>query len=375
MANRWQNNLLRLSLLAMVVSAPAAVVAYLAGGPSGEVPRALVLARAGTTDATATPTPAGSGAGPSTARLVTGVLFTNGNADVFWNDRRLPVNSGSYAYVGGEAVEIGPQSMGVLELAGGNRVYLCPGTRASLSPAPAGGYEVALERGAARFLFPRREPVAVQTSGRTLALEADGNGEAGLLLEVATSGESGQVTACEFSGFVAGSSGAGTAAGGGGPIVYAEAGSAGGLSRRELPPGIDTGAAAGEAGGYLCRCEELERYARAAEEAALAAAQSPADGQAEDTAGQTEATVAQAAASPAPPSPAPPVEPPTGPGAALAPPSLSSAFDPNLLAPPAAGPPGAGDAAAAPGGVGPTVAAPAVGPLTSLGGGVLSSAL
>ena len=179
MANRLQNNLLRLSLLALVVCAPAAVVAYLAGGPAGDVPRALVLARAGSADGAGAPAAPASPGAPG-ANLVTGVLFTNGDASVFWNDRRLPVNTASYAYVGGESVEIGPQSMGVLELAGGNRVYFCPGTRASLSPAPAGGYEVALERGAARFLFPSREPVAVRTNGRSISLEPSGEAAPGV---------------------------------------------------------------------------------------------------------------------------------------------------------------------------------------------------
>ena len=124
-----KDTLLGLTLLALVLTGPAAVAAYLLSGQGAEVP--LILAAAGT-GATASETPK-PGSRPSAAPLLTGVLYTRGTAQVDWNGEKIPVSDGSYAYLGGEVVSTGPGDMGVLRLDENDRVYMCPGSRMSVS--------------------------------------------------------------------------------------------------------------------------------------------------------------------------------------------------------------------------------------------------
>ena len=84
---------------------------------------------------------------------ITAILYTNGSANVSWNDRVFAVEDGSYAYVGGERIEVAPGSMGMLQLSDGSNVFACAGSSVSLARADSGTYVLDVTRGSARFSF------------------------------------------------------------------------------------------------------------------------------------------------------------------------------------------------------------------------------
>ena len=280
---KFKDTLLGLTLLALVLTGPAAVAAYLLSGQGAEVP--LMLAAAGTgTGAPASETPK-PGSRPSAAPLLTGVLYTRGTAQVDWNGEKIPVSDGSYAYLGGEVVSTGPGDMGVLRLDENDRVYMCPGSRMSVS-REQGAYRIKISRGGGRFAFAAGTDYRIEANQGVLS---PGTGAASqpTVVEVTVFQDHPGGVVCGFSGQmdVAGYPSDGS----GGPIALGTAGAGEiiDLSRALRDEAATSGTpvvmqpipmpasvqgwlrdnapyppAPGPI-GYLCRCEELKRYAEA----------------------------------------------------------------------------------------------------------------
>ena len=140
--SKARDTLLGLSLLALVLTGPAAVAAYFLGGDPDQTP--LMLA--------ATDEPDSSGPSSETPVLA-GMLYTTGSPQVDWNGVKAPVTDGSYAYLGNEVVSSGPGEMGVLQLEGDNSVYMCPGSRISVTRDDKGTYNIRISQGIGRFSF------------------------------------------------------------------------------------------------------------------------------------------------------------------------------------------------------------------------------
>lgn len=345
-----------LSLLTAALMAPVGVAAYLVGGNPGLLPEMLLVAQADT----ARESGVQERARGRDARLLTGVLSGTGEIKVGWDSRRITVEDGSYAYVGGESIQTGTDAMGVLELAGGNRVYICPDSELSLtSSAPDGSTLITMAEGHARVEFSQQSAFWVSVSGMIFgrALQNESKNEeqvrtrnTQVVAEVVASPS--RVAVCELSGDLSYSSGGvPIPTSGSGQIVV---GDVPGLQRRAMPSEMaDRLSAEGPGGGaqaYLCRCDEIEEFARRKEEADGVAA-----GVGDNVAPEVVPKVV-------------PPEPPTG--LVVVSPDRPNVFDLFTLPPPAAGP---GDAL---GGIGAgnIVAAAPVAPSVVAGGSVLGSA-
>jgi hypothetical protein len=284
------DTLLGLSLLALVFTGPAAVAAYLLSGERAEVP--LMLAAAGEV-----PNP---GHAPSAAPVVAGVLYTRGTVQVDWNGEKIPVADGSYAYLGGELVSTGPGDMGVLRLDEDNSVYICPDSRMSVARADGGGYRIRISRGGGRFAFAAGTDYRIEANQTVLSRGA-GTPSQPTVVEVAVFADHPGGVVCGFSSssdvaayssdgnggpIALGTVAAGEiidlsralhdeAAAGGTPVVMQPIpmpASVRGWLRNNAPYPPEPGPI-----GYLCRCEELKRYAEAdgIPDAAIAPRMSP----------------------------------------------------------------------------------------------------
>lgn len=284
---KTRETLLTLTLLALVFSGPAAVAAYLLTGDDTEIP--VMLAAAGDPS----PAPAASG-----APVLTGVLYTRGTPRVDWNGVDIPVSDGSYAYLGGEEVSTGSDDMGVLRLDGDNRVYMCPGSRIRVTRGSGGAYEIHVVEGGGRFTFAPGTDFRIRASQGVYSPAPDSGGEP-TVLEVAVFPDHPGGVACGFSGRVRvaayppaggepvalGTAGAGevidlsrTLGGESGAPVIVRPVSMPEAVRAWLRDNAPYPSAPGPI-GFLCRCEELKRYAEAdgIPEAAIAPRMSPPD--------------------------------------------------------------------------------------------------
>ncbi len=319
-----------IALVALSLSVPAALAAWLLAGPEapalaldghGKAPRTLAAApghgaggAAGAGDVGVAPD------GPSAPVTVIGMLYTRGLATVDWNGVGIPVENGAYAYLGGETIAVGPEAMGVLRLADGSSVFLCPDSRARLEIDAGGTVALTVMSGTSRFVFQPGRAFEVDAGG--VLIDAPAGPTSQVLVGEVEVPEDGGCVLCGLGGTL---NVAGATAAPAGKIV--RVGPGGDASVTDIPGafaaafGPDNQALAG-AGDlpFLCRCREIERYA---------------DGQ---------GAPAQPGAPVVPPDGAlgvpatPPVEPPGLPALALAQPGAPDPFDPNLLPPPAAGP-------------------------------------
>ena len=342
-----RDTLLTLTLLALVSSGPAAVAAYLIAGDRAAEPMTLAAASDTGSGGPAT----ASSAPPERTRtpVLAGLLFTRGTALVDWNGVKIPIEDGTYAYLGGEVISTGPGSMGVLQLDSESSAYLCPGSKMSLTRADGGAYHIQLFEGGGRFAFAPGSDYRIEVNRGVLSPSAVSRGsEEPVVLEIAAFQRHPGGVICGFSSNV---DVAGYPAGGGGPIAL---GSAGPGEIVDLARALrDEAATAGTpvviqpikmpAGvrswlhtnapypsspgpiGYLCRCLELKRYAEAdgIPDTAIQPRMLPPDSEA-----------LASLPSDTGPSVAPPVLPP----AVLAQPGVPNAADPGMLSSPASAP-------------------------------------
>jgi hypothetical protein len=266
--------LLSLTLVALVFAGPAALAAYFVAGDRSAPP--LMLAAAGD---------GGSPGATAAAPVLAGVLYTKGSPQVDWNGVRAPISDGSYAYLGGEVVSSGTNDMSVLQLEGDNKVYMCPRSRMSLGLGDDGAYEITIYQGTGRFVFAAGTKYRIHANRSVYSPGADGASEA-TVVEVAVFGNHPGGVGCGFSGSL---NVAGYPAEGGEPIALGTAGPgevidmSRALSDEEAASGApvvvnpvpmpssvqgwlrDNASYPPAPGpiGYLCRCEELKRYAEA----------------------------------------------------------------------------------------------------------------
>jgi hypothetical protein len=277
--------LARLALLVLVFSGPAAVGAYLLSDDGS--PGTAVLAAIGEGGPSVATTASAADAGQTGgAPVLAGVLYTAGTALVDWNGVRIPVEDGSYAYLGGEVVSTGPDDMAVLRLDADNSVYMCPSSRISVDRGRDGDYRIKIAQGGGRFAFAAGTDYRIEANRGLLSPGAAAASEPTVAEVTVFEGHPGGVV-CTFSSTVdvagyssrdsdrpipLGTTGPGEivdlsralraeAAGGGAPV-----------SMRPIPMPEDVqsrllsnAAYPSEPGpvGYLCRCEELKRYAEA----------------------------------------------------------------------------------------------------------------
>ena len=151
--SKARDTLLGLTLLALVFAGPAAVAAYFLGVDPDQTP--LMLAAAEEPNSS----------GPSSeVPVLAGMLYTTGSPQVDWNGVKTPVTDGSYAYLGNEVVSSGPGEMGVLQLEGDNSVYMCPGSRISVTRGEKGTYNIRISQGIGRFSFAAGTDYRIEAS-------------------------------------------------------------------------------------------------------------------------------------------------------------------------------------------------------------------
>lgn len=280
---KLEDALLALAFLALVSTGPAAVAAYLLAGDTA-APALMVAATAAGGPRTALePSPAP--AEPAAAAVIAGMLYTRGTARVDWNGVDIPVDNGRYPYLGGEAIRTGNEDMGVLELEGGSRVYVCPASRLSVTHTAHGAYRIRLTEGSGRFAFAPGADYRIEANRGVLSPAPGASGASVVEVSVFRDHPGGVV--CGFSSRT--DVAAYPAEGGGAPVAL---GTAGAGEIIDLSRALKNEAAASgvpvvmrpiampasvrrwlrenapyppEPGpiGYLCRCEELKRYAEA----------------------------------------------------------------------------------------------------------------
>lgn len=269
--SKARDTLLTVSLLALIFSGPAAVAAYVFSAEQPGPP--VMLAAAENSEA------------PSGAPAMVGVLYTRGTPRVDWNGVDIPVSDGSYAYLGGEEVSSGDDDMGVLQLDGDNRIYMCPGSSMRVTRDGDGVYQIVMSAGTGRFAFAPGTKFRIQAN-QAVYTPPGGAATQPTVVEIAAfEGHPGGV-GCGFSGSL------GVAAyppGGGEPVALGTAGpgevidvsralrdekAASGapaiIEPVPMPDDVQTWLrenapyppAPGPV-GFLCRCEELKRYAEA----------------------------------------------------------------------------------------------------------------
>lgn len=362
-----RDTLLSLTLLVLVFTGPAAVAAYLLSSDGAEAP--LLLAATGDSG------PAAATGSPSAAAaavpVLAGVLYTRGTATVDWNGVKFPITDGSYAYLGGEMVSTGATDMGILQLDRGNSVYMCPGSRMSVARADDGAYRIKIAQGGGRIAFAAGTNYRIEANQGVYSPGADAASQP-TVAEVSVFQDHPGGVVCDFSSTL--NVAAYPADGGDAPIGLgtARAGQIIDLSRALSGEKADSGTPVimqpipmpasvqswlrnntpypPEPGpvGYLCRCEELKRYAEAdgIPDAAIVPRMSPPEA---DPVGAL--LVADTP---------PPVSPPLLPPLVLAVPETPNPADPAVLPPPEVSAPVL------------TVPPPLV-PITGFGGGVTST--
>jgi hypothetical protein len=360
-----RNTLATLALLALVFSGPAAVAAYLFSTETNTAPLMLSAVDAG--DGAATGAPVGTAAEP----VLMGVLYTRGSALVDWNGVKIPVENGSYAYLGGEAITTAPDAMGILELDRGGSIYTCPGSRLSVSRSDSGAVNVRISRGTGRFALQPGTDFRIQAKRGVLTPSAEGGdpqgptvGEVSVFEDHPGGVVCGFANSVDVAGYGASGTGAPMALGTASPgqivdlarALDEEQGTSGSpvaMHPIAMPAGVQDWLQANAPYpahpgpiGYLCRCLELKRYADAdgIPDAAIVPRMLPPD-------------TGTAALAPASDSP---VAPPLAPSVMLAEPGAPDPADPGM---PLSSPPPA-----------PLTVPPPLIPAGGSGGGVTSTA-
>ena len=149
--SRLNDTFVSLVLIALVFSGPAALAAYWISADQGA--EALMTAAAGSGEGQADASGAATGKQRDGHPVITGVLYTRGAVTVDWSGVRIPVEDGSYAYLGGETISTPPGSAGLLRLDSDNSAYMCPGSKMSLTRADDGAFEITFYEGGGRFAF------------------------------------------------------------------------------------------------------------------------------------------------------------------------------------------------------------------------------
>ena len=103
----------------------------------------------------------------TTNPLTTGTLYTSGKATVNWNGIIIPVENGTYGYVGNEIITIAPDGMGILQVDGGT-IFLCPNSVARISRKADGSYDYQILSGLNRFAFDADTPFEIRVNELTL---------------------------------------------------------------------------------------------------------------------------------------------------------------------------------------------------------------
>lgn len=334
--------LLSLTLLGLVFTGPAAVAAYFLSGEQGEPPLMLAATEEGGARAATAAKP------PATTPVLAGVLYSKGTARVDWNGANIPVADGSYAYLGGEMVSTGASDMGMLQLDDGNSVYMCPGSRMSVARDGDGAYRIKISQGGGRFAFAPGTHYRIEANQGVYSPAAGGASQPTVVEVSVFPGHPGGVV-CGFSssldvaGYPADGNGEPIALGTAGPgeiidlsrALKDEAASSGTpviMQPIPMPASVqswlrDNAPYPPHPGpiGYLCRCEELKRYAEAdgIPDAAIVPRMLPPDGDAvgvllaADTAAPAPALPAAVVAIPGAPDSADPGVLPLGPGTPL----------------------------------------------------------
>jgi len=362
-----QQGLIRLLLVGIAALVPAAVAMQFvraASAPTaqlrGTVKSASLLLAQNTGDTTSR----ASASKRANRSPIIAVLYTDGSAKVSWNGREFALENGSYAYIGGEIVQMGPRSIGLLQLGDGSEIYACGGSSISISRTDSGAYALDITRGSSRFVFEAdtdfrvrannaqvSPPSAVAAAGGVMfegevQARADGGARVCVLsrnLQVSAFGARNASAPIDASMAEAASPqpGAGVAR-----IIEVAPAKAGAkisttpIPAAAMPASLGVGATPDSA--FLCRCRDLKEKLDGLAEAQRVAATAPADARATT---------------------APPVAPPEAPPVVLAVPGIPDPFDPNVLPPPAAGVPAEPVVVVAP---------PAV-PISGSGGGTVAS--
>ena len=348
-----------LGLLALGLAGPTALAAFVLSRDA-QPSHPMLAAVAG-----AAPS-AESRAGSRSGDVLSGMLYTRGSATVDWQGARIPVDDGSYAYLGGELIRTAPNSIGTLELVDGDVIYICPSSRVSLERGPGREYRLFVREGTARYVFGPDTPFSVRAN-QGLVTPVGGapggpvvgeitvfpNHPGGVICNFADTVEvAGFAAGDEAAPIALGSAGAGEIvdlaralrteqANGGSPVVMQPIPMPSAVSawlRRNAGP-----SRSGSFIGYLCRCEELKRYADAEgiPDTAIAPRLTPPQG---DRLPLSD--------------PGPKLGPPTAPAVTLVAPGPPDPADPGVLPTPATGRPAPG----------PVIPAPAV-PVGGSGGG------
>ncbi len=282
-----RDTLLTLVLLALVFSGPAAIAAYLVSGDRATQPMMLAAASDPGRAAAAAAVP-GTRKGQTSAPVLTGVLYPRGTALVDWKGVKIPVQDSGYAYLGGEVISTGPESMSVLQLDSGNSVYMCPGSRMSLSRADDGAYQIRIFEGGGRFAFAPGTNFRIEATQGVFSPSTVGAGPRDpTVVEIAVFQRHPGGVACGFSsnlavaGYPADGSGTPIALGNAGPgeiidlarALSDESASSGTpviMQPIQMPAGVRDWLQSNAPYppgpgpiGYLCRCLELKRYAEA----------------------------------------------------------------------------------------------------------------
>lgn len=281
---KGRDTLLTLTLLVLVFSGPAAVAAYMLAGERAAAPL-IVAAAEDPTSPTAVDDSA-AGTRRSTPPVLSGVLFTSGTALVDWNGHKIPVDDGSYAYLGGEEISTGPGDMGLLQLDGDSRVYVCPGSRLRLARGDDGAYDIKISQGGGRVALAPGSDYRIEANQSVLT-PGPGAATQANVLEVSTFEDHPGGVVCGFASST--DVAAYPATGAGEPIALGTAGpgeiidisraledevAASGapvvMKPIAMPAGVqqwlrDNAPYPPKPGpvGYLCRCEQLKRYADA----------------------------------------------------------------------------------------------------------------
>ena len=332
-----------------------------AGAPAQQLRGAVVsstLMLAQNTGATRSRTATNST--PSTSPI-SAILYTKGEAKVSWKGSEFAVNNGSYAYIGGETIQMAAGSIGLLQLSDGGRVFVCGGSTVSLARTPGGAHLLTVTRGSSRFSFTANSDFSVRANDTEVRPVSSGAGSNDSLFEGEVSARAdGGCLVCELARNLhvsATGADAPTAPSGGsgrifevGPARQAQGRrsiSAQAIPAAAMPASMNSVASAGAA--FQCQCEQLklktdELAIDTAAKAARADAPNGDDVQAppgstQAAPEQQQAPLAELAVADAAAVLTPPVAPPEAPPVALAEPGVPDPFDPNVLPPPAAGEP------------------------------------
>ncbi len=269
-----------LLLLTVAFGGPVVLGTYLLKAASAPAPLPVPGADSTLDMSAAGSTQSGTLTGSIGSPLVSGTLYTNGPVKVNWSGVQLPVESSTYAYTGGELISTAPNAMGILKLDSGSVVFICPNSRVRVSRDSSGETLLHVVAGSGRFMFQENDIFRVRLNNTTLSAPTDRSGDA--LTRHAYTGEGvatqdGGCVLCNLSKNLNvlvdhGATRESVIAKGGQIVSVSGAGGPNPVSSLNLPQNVFAGMRAamvsnGASGlGYLCKCRELEDFAKRAGE-------------------------------------------------------------------------------------------------------------